>query len=750
MKNIIIVLLFISLSKLLIAQVEEIRSIISGKVIDIETQQPLPFVNIWIEGTTTGTISDDDGNYIIEDIAVGRYTLLAKMVGYEQASFNDVTIVPKRTTIVDISLQPDILQIKEVVVRPDYFNLPDEMAINSVTSINAKEIKRTPGIPDMFRRLQAVAGVNRQADNSPVMIVRGGAPDENLTLIEDIEIYSPYHFSSLSGGMAEGVSIIQPKIINDVVFITGGFGTQYGDKLSSVTKIQLQQPSRNRINTDITIDIGGFGAIASGPVTQKTSWMISGRRSIYDLMMKMRGKNYSPRTTDLHTKFVFEPNKKNKFTLYGLYVNDDLEREKSEEDTGLAEQLKYRNINKVMNVLGLTWKYLYARNGYLKITPYLNLNNWQLTEGRIKDNNDLGQENEENFYGINAFTAYRFNIKHRIIAGSEIKWISTSYSKWSDGDTLTTGIIQPAYNMQFGPEQSFKSAAYLHYYYSPVSWLKYNAGIRADYFDFTNEFSFNPRMGFLVRLSEKININASYGIYSQFPPFYRIFLDSRNEKLKTSKGTHYIVGTEYLLNKNMQLKFEGFYKDLHELPVSQNDTGRFYMSNGTGNARGIEFTITKKLNNNLYILFNYTYCKSIRKDSVNGKEYDFDYDSPHILNLMSTYKFAKWWDFSITCRYSTGLPYTPYDITTRYQANGKWFCEKGEKNSERLPDYFRVDVRVDRRFIFRNFNISAFAEVWNLTNHENVMNYEYSEDFLTKEPVTLFSMMPMIGLSFEF
>ena len=750
MRNVVIILLVTNLSRISIAQVDVIKSRISGEVIDIETQQPIPFVSIWLEGTTAGTISDENGNYEINNIAVGRYTLSAKMIGYEQATFTDITVVPKRTTIINISLQPGSIQLEEIVVQPDYFYLPDEMAINSISSISAKEIKHTPGVPDMFRRLQSVAGVNKQADNSPVLIVRGGAPDENLTLIENIEIYSPYHFSSLSGGMAEGVSIIQPKIINNVTFITGGFSSQYGDKLSSVTEIQLRQPSHDHYNTDITADISGFGAIISGPLTKKSSWMISGRRSIYDLIMKMRGKNYYPRTTDIHLKYIFEPSKKNKFTLYGMYVSDDLDREKSEDEVGLADQLKYRNISKSMSALGLTWKYLYSRNGYLQVTPFANLNNWQLSEGRIKNITDLGQENSENIFGIDAFAAYRFNIRHRLIFGSQVKWMNVSYDKWSKGDTLLIGTMQPAFNIQFGPLTTYKFAAYLHYYYSPVDWLKLNGGIRADYFNFSNDLSFNPRFGLRLKLSERLNINASYGIYSQFPPFYKIFLDKRNSELKASNAIHYIAGTEYLISKYMQLKLEIFHKDLKNLPFSLTDTSRLYFSDGTGNVNGIEVSLTKKMSKDLYILLNYTYSKSIRKDGNLSKRYDFDFDSPHIFNLMSTYKLGKWWDFSLTCRYSTGLPYTPYDLTTRYQVNGKWYCEKGEKNSERLPDYFRVDLRIDRRFIARNFNISTFIEVWNLTNHENVMSYEYSGDFLTKEPVVLFSMMPMIGLSFEF
>ncbi|MEA3446112.1 MAG: TonB-dependent receptor, partial [Bacteroidota bacterium] len=220
--------------------------------------------------------------------------------------------------------------------------------------------------------------------------------------------------------------------------------------------------------------------------------------------------------------------------------------------------------------------------------------------------------------------------------------------------------------------------------------------------------------------------------------------------LKTNKATHYIVGFEYLLSKDMQLKIEGFYKDMKDLAVAQTDTSKLYTSTGTGNAKGIEFTITKKMSNNLYLLLNYTYCKSTRKDTENEQTYDFDYDSPNMANLMVTYKLGDWWDFSLSCRYSTGLPYTPYDISTRYQINDKWYCEREEKNSQRLPDYFRIDARADRRFIFRNYNIIAFAEIWNLTNHENIISYDYSDDFLNKESVILFSIMPMLGVSIEF
>lgn len=750
MKQLFLLLIILFSFSIGYTQQQNIKSSITGTVIDAETQQALPYVNIWFDGTTRGTTSDEQGVFKLEDIPVGRYVLMAKMVGYEQISIPEVVVVPKRTTIVDISLYQSYEELEEVEVRPKYFRTKDDQAINSMTSISLKEIKRTPGVPDMFRRLQSVAGVNKTADNSAALIVRGGAADENLTIIENVEIYSPFHFSSLSGGMAEGISIIQPKIINNVSFMTGGFNSRYGDKLSSVTEIQLQKPAQDRINTDITVDVSGFGAIVSGPITPKVSWLVSGRRSVYDLMMKMRNMDYSPQTIDVHSKFVVQPNKKNKFIFYGMYVSDQLERIKSKDDLGLDDQLQYRNITKNMLAFGVTWKYLYSQKGYIQITPYLNTNQWKLSEGRTDEINDLGQENAENFAGLKAFASYRFNYKNKIIAGSELKHINTQYEKWTIGDTLRTGVIQPAYNLQFGPENAYKTSAYFHYFYSPYLWLRCNAGLRIDYFNYTDEFVTSPRLGFQFIASNRLKISASYGLFAQYPPFYRIFLDSQNKTLKTNKAWHYILGFEYLICNSLQLKTEGFYKDLRNLAVAVSDTSRQYFSTGTGNVKGVEFSVTKKMSKNFYFLFNYTYSKSVRKDSEASQKYDFDFDSPHIINLMGTYNLGDWWNFSLSCRYATGTPFTPYDLSTLEQINGVWNCNKGEKNSERLPDYFRIDLRVDRCFIFNNFNITTFVEIWNVTNHDNIITYDYSDDFLIKEPVALFSLMPMIGLSFEF
>jgi hypothetical protein len=729
-----------------------INGIISGKVIDVTTKQPLTGVNVYLLNNIHGAATDRQGNYIIENVPIGRYTITVKMIGYEQRTVADITVVPKRTTIINFELKLKAIELSEVTIKPEYFSKTNTFSVISETSIDNKEIRTTPGVPDMFRRLQSVAGIVRSTDFSPALIVRGSDPEDNLTLLENIEIYSPFHFSNLGGTiMSDGMSIIEPRLIQSVKLSTGGFGIKYGDRLSSVTQIALLEPEKRRINSNISMDMGGFSMSFSGPINSKISWLIAGRRGIWDLFMEMQGKDDHPKTIDIHTKIIYEPSTKHKLTFSALYVQDDYWRIKNDDDLGTIEEKKFRQIKKDLYAIGLNWRWLFSKNGYILLTPYLNFNNWKMNEGAIKNKDQFGYKNMEDFYGLKGEMTYRFLKNHTLLIGGDFRGIDSKYAKWSDLDTLRTGEIISPYNILFGPETSYKSAFYIQYSIIPFNWTELHWGLRNDYFEFNNENVISPRFGAIFNISRKTKINIAYGLYAQFPQFYKIFLNPLNKTLKTSKAIHYILGLDYLLRPDMQFRIEAFYKDLKYLPVSENDTSTIYASIGSGFAKGLEFTLTKKMTKNIYILINYTNTVSKRKENMNSSFYNFKYDSPHTINIMTTYKLNNWWEFSLTYRYASGLPYTPYDLSTRTQVGDFWYCEKSIINSNRLPNYQRLDLRIDRRFIFKSWNLSIFLEIWNLTNHPNLIMYEYNSDFTKKEAInSMFSFMPMFGIVAEF
>lgn len=730
---------------------ESVTGRIAGTVIDAETKQPLPGVRIFVSKTKLGAYADAEGKYAIDNVPVGRYTLHASLLSYSPQTIEDVLVVPKRTASANFELMIKHYEVEEVVVKAGSFDNISSVSVNSSTSIDNQEIRRTPGIPDVFRRLQSVSGIARSSESSAALIVRGGDPEENLTLIENVEVFSPFHFSSLSGETGGGMSIIEPRLVQNVNMSTGGFGAPYGDRLSAVTRIMLQEPEKNRLNGDLSFDMGGLSAFFSGPVTSNSSFLVAGRRGILDLLLDMVGGefDFKPSTWDLHTKFLYEPATDHKISLYGMYAQDKISGSAKQEDN--FDETSFSTIEKQQGAVGINWRWLFSEKGYVLFTPYYNTNDWSLRFGSDKDKQENnGKNNKEEHMGAKAEMFYRLSGAHRLSVGGEFKRISAEYKEWAEVDTLPTGVVVPMYSISFQPDDTYKASSFVEYYYDPLAGVTLTAGLRQDYFDYTGETTISPRASAAVQLSDAMGVSASWGIFHQFPQFYKIFLANENKSLQSAKSVHYIAGVTYLLAPDMQLKAEGFYKNLYDIPVTSSDTGKVFTNTGSGYATGVELTLTQKMSADLYMLLNYTYSISKRQDDALSKEYLFKFDRTHSANVMTTYRLGEWWEFSLTGSYATGMPHTPFDLATRRQENGKWYADKGAKNSTRFPDYFRVDFRVDRRFIFDSWNIRTYIEVWNITNHDNVFEYQYSNDFTTVKKEVLFPLTPMIGVAVEF
>ncbi|MDQ1266917.1 MAG: hypothetical protein QG635_2070, partial [Bacteroidota bacterium] len=722
--------------------------IISGKIADRETLQPLPGVTIRLNGAKFGAVSTREGIYAIDNVPVGRYTVEVKILGYASQSVSDIVVVPKRTTYCNFELTASSIQMKEVVVQADNFSrITEDGSVNSSISFNNEEIRMTPGMPDLFTRLHSIAGVAATAENTSFLVVRGGDPEENLTLIENVEVFSPFHFSSLSGEQAGGTSIIEPKLVDEVSLSTGGFSPVYGDRLSSVTQITLKEPEKRRINGDLSLDMGGLSGFFSGPLTEKTSWMLAGRRGIWDLLMDMMGESFKPRTLDLHGKFLWEPSVEHKISIYGMYSEDQITGQHESEK---VDEVDYSDIRKGQGAFGINWLWLASTSGYLRTTGYFNLNKWTLSTGPIDKKDAFGDENIENIYGAKTEFNYKLNNMNRFVIGGDFRAITAKYGKWADYDTLSDGKINQPYNINFNPEPTYKFAAFLQYFINFSDWLNINLGLRQDYFAFTDSYELSPRIGIDLQITKSLRANFASGLFTQFPQYYRIFFSEDNKFLKTEKAWHFILGFDYLLAEDMQIKAEGYIKLLSDLPVAPTDTSKTFLSSGSGYARGIEFTLNKKMSDNLYILLTFSFSQSRRKDYDSSAEYDFRFDRTNMASLMATYKIGDWWEFGLSISYATGFPFTPYDLSTLRQSDGSWYCSLAQKNSDRFPDYFRIDLRADRRFVFESWNLRVFLEIWNLTNHDNIFQYNYSADFQERKSETLFPFMPMLGIAAEF
>ena len=260
----------------------------------------------------------------------------------------------------------------------------------------------------------------------------------------------------------------------------------------------------------------------------------------------------------------------------------------------------------------------------------------------------------------------------------------------------------------------------------------------------------SPRFSFSYYLTRKLIVNGAYGHYYQTPAAYQIALDPINTELQSSRAIHHILGVEYLINSDTKVSIEGYQKDLDNT-FTDNDTSYVITNIGSGYSRGIELYIQKKMSDNFVGSLAYTYSVSKRKDSDNLPEYYFDFDQRHSFTLISGYKLSGNWRIGVKFQYSTGIPYTP--IVSTVLKNQNWYAVEGEKNSSRYPDYHKLDIRIDRNFQFNNWSLTAYIDIWNAYNRENIIYYNYNVDEngkITCEESYDFPLLPILGISAQF
>ena len=220
---------------------QEFTGGISGTVLDASTLDPLPGVNIVVvESPSIGTSTDARGNFTIDPLNVSTYSLRVSCVGYSTQVVTNVVIVTGRQTPVKVKLSETVIQAEEVTVEASYFSRMSDVSPLSVNGLDRAEVRRSPGaIQDVQRAVQALPGVASSTDNINELIVRGGAPFENLTVMDHMEIPSINHYSNQLNS-AGPINMVNADMIEDVQFFAGGFPVQYGDKSSSVMNLTVR------------------------------------------------------------------------------------------------------------------------------------------------------------------------------------------------------------------------------------------------------------------------------------------------------------------------------------------------------------------------------------------------------------------------------------------------------------------------------------------------------------------------------
>ena len=731
---------------------------LSGAVVDKQTQKPLAGVTISIVGTDKGTIADTNGIFRLTGIALKNYTIEFSLVGYKKQTLYNITLSAGNESSISVEMEPEASTLTEVVVKSGKrtaraATLETPLSVQRLTT---EEIKSNPGgnfdISKAIQTLPGVGGGQQGGSFRNDIIIRGGAPNENVFYLDGMEIPVINHFQTQgSSGGPQGM--LNVSFIEDVKVSTSAFDSRYDNAMSSVFQFRQKNGNPNKIQGNVRLSATELAATLEGPLSKdkKTTFLFSARRSYLQLLFSVIDLPIRPNYWDFQAKITRQINKKTTLSFIGIGAIDEFRFAPIKDAT--PEKLYVINSNPLINQWnytgGLTLKRL-IHNGFINLA--LSRNSFDNDNKQYEDNElQLASQLTLLYRSRETENKLRFDVNHNIrgwkiaygAAAQFVEYSNSTYNVVKKEITDSAGnITQPGITENFqSPLKNFwKFGAFFQLSKRVLNErMGISAGIRSDINSFTAEGdnplkTISPRFSLSYVLADKWTLNASVGRYFKIPPYTILgFADNTNVLVNKSanylQSNHYTAGFEYLPNDGLRFTIEGFYKKYSNVPVSIRDGislsnlgsdftilgNEAVTTSGNGKAYGIEIFAQKKLTQRFYGIFSYTYYRS----QYTGTDNAFvasSWDNKHLVSITWGYKFPKNWELGLKFRYQGGAPFTPFDETAsrlNYLSQGTGILDYTKLNNLRLRAFNASDVRIDKKWNLRKITIDVYLDVTN-------------------------------------
>lgn len=753
---------------------------IEGRVLDKKTKQPLAGVNIVIAGTSFGASTDLDGRFFIVNAPVGLQRLQVSYIGYESSVVTDIMIASGKSVVVEIELSESVFEGEQIVVTAGYFSEAQATQPSRI-GLSREEIRRFPGgFEDVVRTVSTLPGVTITGSNARNdILVRGGGPSENLYLVNNIEIPNINHFGT-QGTSSGTLSFINLDFVDNVTFSSGGFGARYGDKLSSVTELDLASGRSDHIGFKGLISATQFGFSTQGPLTDRGNFIFSARKSYLDLIFKAAGLPFVPVYTDFNLLANFQPTNRDKISLVSLTAIDRVDRDQSTLENRVTNAGIMDNTqNQIIN--GINYRRALSR-GYLDLTLNYNLNQYRFSQVDSLEQEFFNSQADEQELAGKAQHFLALSKTTGILSGLSVKNISNnSRTRFAETIYDRNGLPVPVAALGLPQQNNTRLSANKYAAFVDLETViarrwSVNAGLRLDHYSFIDQSNYlGPRFSAKFQASPRLSFRLSSGIYYQAPSY--VWLTNRqNRQLSALRNDMIVLGSDYSLRPDARMSVEAYYKNYSDLPTgseagvndyiiitntgtnfggNQDDFqsfGYFPMnSTARGYAYGFEFLLQKRFSDvPLYGQFALSYSRA-RFRAGNGKFYNGRYDQRLALNLSAGYIFNEKWEVSGKFRYFSGLPYTPV-YRPFENPSGKYAIQNlpDEYLSARLPAAHHLDLRVDRYFMFDSLTLILYLDVQNVYNFKipQIPTYNFWDREVVK--YSKIGFLPSIGISLEY
>lgn len=769
---------------------------IEGRVYDATNNEPLPFANVVVKGTSIGATTDFEGKFLIIGLKPGFLALEATYVGYRNATSTEIQVSNAKIEYVDIPMISAGISLEEIEIKANPFIRSEESPL-SLQKLGVSEIETSPGSNrDISRVIQSLPGVGSGLSFRNDIIIRGGGPSETSFYLDGIQIPTINHFAT-QGSSGGAVGILNADFISSVDFYSGAFPANRGNALSGIFEFTQKEGNKERPKFRASVGASELSLTADGPVGDKSSFIISARRSYLQFLFNVIGLPFLPTFNDYQFKWKTRFDKKNELSIVSIGSLDQFRL-----NTGIENPTEDQEY--ILSLLPVNEQWSYAIGAVYRHFKTSSFQTLVLSRNMLNNESYKYPENDEskpkslNYISREIENKLRYENNIRYGTYKFVYMLGAEHSRYFNSTQQMLFVGDELLNINYSSDlELFKLQASAQL---SKNFLKdrlvLSAGLRTDVNSYSSSMKnpvdqLSPRLSASYVLTDKWALIFNVGRYYQLPGYTTLgFRDNQGALVNKNKDltyigvNHLIGGIQFIPKDELFFSFEMFYKRYNKYPFSINDSislankgadfgvlgAEEVVSSGQGKSYGFELLNRTKLSSGLNMILSYTFVRSEFTDRSN--EYiPSSWDFRHIVSLTASKSFNRNWLVGIKWRFNGGLPFTAYDIEkssikAAWDAQGGPYLDYNQLNQLRYDPFHQLDLRVDKRYFFEKWSLMLYMDIQNLYNfkavQQNNLVREKNADgsfittnnnsrYVLKEiPNTSGTVLPTIGIMVEF
>jgi hypothetical protein len=723
-----------------------------------EKGENLPFANVSVLIAGERAVTDDNGAFHFDAVAVGTHEV--RLAGPTVAAPATVSLTLTAGKRLEVTWYLGRKQRYTSTVRAE--RVVQETVEHTLSGEELRHIPGTQG--DTLRAVQTLPGVARAAFGGGAIIVWGTSPASTRSYVDGVYIPTLYHFGGLR-------STVNGEMVQDLTFMPGGFGVEYGRGYGGVIEIDTRKPKDNGIHGFVQIDLIDASLMLDAKLTKTLSVTVAARRSTIDAWLPYVTPNsfqLTPTYWDYQIKMRWHPTPRDDLEVFVFGSDDAINVHLNRPDPATSATLDshtyyHRLLARYQRRLG---------KATLTVTPWIGLDEPIQANGSF-GNTAITFGVKTIAYGLRSVARLPLTCFRRVAAGVDFegaRWNfagSAPFAGATRGGGMgggmggsvggSMGLLQNNVDLYINNTAPFVALNFALL----GKKLTITPGLRLDVYtwsDFETPGSFTrayanvePRLAVRYQINRWAAVKAATGLYYEPPPTFDLIRSVGNPLLLPEQGWHYVAGADFDPYSTLHIEVEGFYKDLRQLVVPGEHAGDPIQENdGIGRVYGGELLVRQEMFHNFFGWISYTLSRSERKDHPDQPWRLFSSDQTHILTILGSYKLPRGYQVGLRFRYVTGNPYTPIKQTYFNSSTGEYVSLPGDPFSQRLSNFHQLDVRFDKTWTFDRWRLSVYLDIQNLYNYRSEESRQYNFNFTQSQPVTGLPFVPDLGIRGDF